>query len=64
MARGAKENLRRAEGKEQVAHPGAKGDATEWPEKSRVELRLELPYFTSSNSTSKVSVALGGITPG
>jgi hypothetical protein len=32
--------------------------------KSRVELRLELPYFTPSSSTSKISVALGGISPG
>ena len=32
--------------------------------KSRVELRLELPYFTPSSSTSKISVALGGIKPG
>ena len=62
--RGAKENSTEWKKRAPPRSRGTTSPATQWSGKAALELRLELPYFTPSNSTSKISVALGGISPG
>ena len=62
--RGAKENSTEWKNRAAPRSRGTTSPATQWSGKAALELRLELPYFTPSSSTSKISVALGGISPG